>query len=120
MTHKFSLKTILKQKKTNFNKNIGFFSLLKNQEQNITYQQLSQNSKNIAIKLQSLIPQGSRALLLYPQGLEFINAFLGCLYAGIIAVPAYPPKRNQKMSRLAAIIKDAEPQIILTVCNFSL
>jgi acyl-CoA synthetase (AMP-forming)/AMP-acid ligase II len=94
-----------------------FLKNRENQEQNITYQQLSQNSKNIAIKLQSLIPQGSRALLLYPQGLEFINAFLGCLYAGIIAVPAYPPKRNQKMSRLAAIIKDAEPQIILTTSS---
>ncbi|MCA2808069.1 fatty acyl-AMP ligase, partial [Microcystis sp. M095S1] len=39
------------------------------------------------------------------------------LYAGIIAVPAYPPKRNQKMSRLAAIIKDAQPQIILTTSS---
>ncbi|MFO5439230.1 MAG: fatty acyl-AMP ligase, partial [Dolichospermum sp.] len=94
-----------------------FLKNRENQEQNITYQQLSQNSKNIAIKLQSLIPKGSRALLLYPQGLEFINAFLGCLYAGIIAVPAYPPKRNQKMSRLAAIIKDAQPQIILTTSS---
>lgn len=94
-----------------------FLKNRENQEQNITYQQLSQNSKNIAIKLQSLIPEGSRALLLYPQGLEFINTFLGCLYAGIIAVPAYPPKRNQKMSRLAAIIKDAEPQIILTTSS---
>ena len=94
-----------------------FLKNRENQEQNITYQQLSQNSKNIAIKLQSLIPEGSRALLLYPQGLEFINAFLGCLSAGIIAVPAYPPKRNQKMSRLAAIIKDAEPQIILTTSS---
>ncbi|MDB9468877.1 fatty acyl-AMP ligase [Dolichospermum circinale CS-1225] len=94
-----------------------FLKNRENQAQNITYQQLSQNSKNIAIKLQSLIPEGSRALLLYPQGLEFINAFLGCLYAGIIAVPAYPPKRNQKMSRLAAIIKDAEPQIILTTSS---
>jgi len=94
-----------------------FLKNRENQEQNITYQQLSQNSKNIAIKLQSLIPKGSRALLLYPQGLEFINTFLGCLSAGIIAVPAYPPKRNQKMSRLAAIIKDAEPQIILTTSS---
>jgi len=94
-----------------------FLKNRENQEQNITYQQLSQNSKNIAIKLQSLIPKGSRALLLYPQGLEFINTFLGCLSAGIIAVPAYPPKRNQKMSRLAAIIKDAQPQIILTTSS---
>ena len=85
-----------------------------NQEQTITYQQLSQISKRIAARLQSLIPPGAIALLLYPQGLEFIAAFLGCLSAGIIAVPAYPPKQNQKISRLIAIIEDSQPQIILT------
>ena len=88
-----------------------------NQEQTITYQQLSQISKRIATRLQSLIPPGARALLLYPQGLDFITAFLGCLSAGIIAVPAYPPKRNQKISRLIAIIEDCQPQIILTTSS---
>ena len=88
-----------------------------NQEQTITYQQLSQISKSIAARLQSLIPPGARALLLYPQGLDFITAFLGCLSAGIIAVPAYPPKRNQKISRLIAIIEDCQPQIILTTSS---
>ena len=88
-----------------------------NQEQTITYQQLSQISKRIAARLQTLIPSGARALLLYPQGLEFITAFLGCLSAGIVAVPAYPPKRNQKMSRLIAIIEDCQPQIILTTSS---
>ena len=34
---------------------------------------------------------GERALLLYPPGLEFIAAFFGCLYAGVVAVPAYLP-----------------------------
>ncbi|MEB3123441.1 MAG: fatty acyl-AMP ligase [Snowella sp.] len=88
-----------------------------NQEQTITYQQLSQISKRIAVKLQSFIPPGARGLLLYPQGLEFIAAFLGCLSAGIIAVPAYPPKRNQKISRLIAIIESSQPQIILTTSS---
>ena len=88
-----------------------------NQEQTITYQQLSQISKRIAARLQTLIPSGARALLLYPQGLEFITAFLGCLSAGIVAVPAYPPKRNQKNSRLIAIIEDCQPQIILTTSS---
>lgn len=84
------------------------------QEQKISYRQLCQNAKSIAAYLQASVPQGSRALLLYPQGLDFISAFLGCLYAGIIAVPVYPPKSNQKMARLESIIKDSAPHIILT------
>ena len=84
------------------------------QEHKITYGQLCQNAKSIATYLQASVPQDSRALLLYPQGLDFISAFLGCLYAGIIAVPVYPPKSNQKMTRLESIIKDSAPHIILT------
>jgi|LakMenEpi03Aug12_release.lakeMendotaPanAssembly.Ray.scaffolds.fasta_scaffold22354_6 acyl-CoA synthetase (AMP-forming)/AMP-acid ligase II/acyl carrier protein len=87
------------------------------QRQKISYRQLSQNAKSIAACLQALVSQGSRALLLYPQGLDFISAFLGCLYAGIIAVPAYPPKSNQKMTRLESIIKDSTPRIILTTSH---
>ena len=87
------------------------------QEQKITYRQLCQNAKNIAIYLQISVPQGSRALLLYPQGLDFICAFLGCLYSGIIAVPVYPPKSNQKMTRLESVIKDSNPHIILTTTS---
>ena len=88
-----------------------------NQESSIDYKTLEQESKAIADSLLSLCRQGDRALLLYLQGLEFITAFLGCLYAGIVAVPAYPPKRNQKMSRLLAIIEDSRPQIILTTSS---
>ena len=88
-----------------------------NQESSIDYKNLEQESKAIADSLLSLCRQGDRALLLYTQGLEFITAFLGCLYAGIVAVPAYPPKRNQKMSRLLAIIEDSRPQIILTTSS---
>ncbi|MFM7362969.1 MAG: AMP-binding protein [Cuspidothrix sp.] len=53
----------------------------KNQELSIDYKTLQQESKAIAHTLLSLCSQGDRALLLYPQGLEFITAFLGCLYA---------------------------------------
>lgn len=53
-------------------------------------------------------------MLLYPPGLEFIAAFFGCLYAGVVAVPAYPPKRNQNLLRLQAIAKDAQAQVALT------
>ena len=57
---------------------------------------------------------GRRALLLYPPGLEFIAAFFGCLYAGVVAVPVYPPRRNRSMNRIQAIADDAEAQVALT------
>src|SRR5262249_39293991 len=57
----------------------------------ITYEQLDSAARSIAASLQLSSPAGARALLLYPAGIDFIAAFLGCLYAGIIAVPVYPP-----------------------------
>jgi thioester reductase-like protein len=79
-----------------------------------TYQQLEHQSRAIAATLQVYAKPGDRALLLYPPGLEFITAFFGCLYAGVIAVPAYPPRPNQKLSRLEAIVTDAQAQFALT------
>ena len=83
----------------------------------LTYQDLDNRAKAIAAYLQSLDVVGERALLLYPPGIEFITAFFGCLYAGVIAVPAYPPRRNQKMMRLRAIVKDAEAKVVLTAAS---
>ncbi|MEH2067483.1 MAG: AMP-binding protein [Nostoc sp.] len=84
------------------------------QEVSITYQELDLQSQNIAAYLQFLGARGERALLLFHPGLEYIVAFFACLYAGVVAVPAYPPRRNQKMSRLKAIIADAQPKVLLT------
>jgi acyl transferase domain-containing protein/acyl-CoA synthetase (AMP-forming)/AMP-acid ligase II/pimeloyl-ACP methyl ester carboxylesterase len=80
----------------------------------LTYQQLEQRSLAIAFRLQADHAQGKRALLLYQPGLEFISAFLGCLYAGVIAVPAYPPRANRSIERLLAIVTDAEATFALT------
>ena len=60
--------------------------------------QLNQRAQAIAAYLQSFCEPGDRALLLYPSGLEFIAAFFACLYAGVVAVPVYPPRRHQKLS----------------------
>ncbi|MEB3224670.1 MAG: aminotransferase class I/II-fold pyridoxal phosphate-dependent enzyme, partial [Synechococcus sp.] len=78
----------------------------------LTYGELATQAKAIASHLAPW--RGERALLLYPSGLEFITAFLGCLYAGVIAVPVYPPKRNQKLSRLLAIAANAQAKLALT------
>jgi acyl-CoA synthetase (AMP-forming)/AMP-acid ligase II len=67
----------------------------------LNYQKLERLARAIAAKLQSFNARGQRALLLYPPGLEFIAAFFGCLYAGVIAVPAYPPRANQSISSTA-------------------
>jgi acyl-CoA synthetase (AMP-forming)/AMP-acid ligase II/aryl carrier-like protein len=79
-----------------------------------TYPQLNCHSCAIAAHLQSLHLAGERALLLYPPGLEFIAAFLGCLYAGVIAVPAYPPRNQRNTPRILAIAQDADAAITLT------
>ncbi len=78
---------------------------------------LSQQARTIAADLQSQGMAGKRALLLYPPGLEFITAFFGCLYAGVVAVPAYPPRQNQKLSRLQAIVEDAHAPLALTTTD---
>jgi glutamate-1-semialdehyde-2,1-aminomutase len=84
------------------------------EETSITYRELDLQARAIATRLQDLGASGDRALLIYPPGLEFIAAFFGCLYAGVVAVPAYPPRRNQSLSRLQSIVADAEATIALT------
>jgi acyl-CoA synthetase (AMP-forming)/AMP-acid ligase II len=80
----------------------------------LTYQELEQQAKKIAIYLQSNASTQERVLLLYPPGLEYISAFFGCLMAGAIAIPAYPPRPNRSLARLQSIIQDAEATIALT------
>ena len=67
----------------------------------LTRGELDRRARALAARLQDRGLAGHRALLLYPPGLEFIAAFFGCLYAGVVAVPAYLPRRNRPMTRLA-------------------
>ena len=84
------------------------------EERRMTYGDLDRRARSIASLLQSLNAAGERALLLYPPGLDYIAAFFGCLYAGVVAVPVYPPRQNKTLSRIVAIIADAQPAIALT------
>jgi len=89
----------------------------------LTYQELDRKTRAIAAQLQSLGSTGitpsyqTKALLLYPAGLEYIAAFFGCLYAGVVAIPAYPPRANRSLSRLQAIVADAEATVALTTTS---
>ena len=83
----------------------------------ITYAELEQRARAIAGWLQAHRLSGERVLLLYPPGLEYISAFLGCLHAGAVAVPAYPPRLNRGRERLRAIAGDAQPAAALTTAR---
>jgi len=85
-----------------------------NEQVHLTYRQLDRQARAIGAWLESHDLVGERALLLYPAGLEFIAAFFGCLYAGVIAVPVYPPRRNRSLNRIQAIADDAEAKVALT------
>jgi natural product biosynthesis luciferase-like monooxygenase protein len=83
-------------------------------KQSFTYAELDRYARVIGAALQRQGATGERVLLLYPPGLEFIAAFFGCLYAGAVAVPAYPPRLNRSFRRLVAIVADAEATFALT------
>ena len=83
-------------------------------ESRITYGELDLRARAIAACLQDTGARGERALLLYPAGLAFIEAFFGCLYAGVIAVPSPLPRLNRNAQRLQAMITDAGATIALT------
>jgi acyl-CoA synthetase (AMP-forming)/AMP-acid ligase II len=82
-----------------------------------TFGELERRVCGLAAWLRSHAAPGDRALLLYPAGLEFIEAFLGCLAAGVIAVPAPPPCRNHKRDRLHGILNDCGPRLVLTTAS---
>lgn len=84
------------------------------QEVHLSCGELDQRARAIGASLQTAGAKGERVLLLYPPGLEYIAAFFGCLYAGAIAVPVYPPRLNQNLVRLESIIEDAQPALTLT------
>src|SRR5437764_1050890 len=80
----------------------------------LTYEELDHKARALAALLQQRKVSGERVVLLLPPGLDFIVAFFGCLYAGAVAVPAYPPKNNRNLTRLQAILSDSGALVALT------
>ncbi|HET9957183.1 MAG TPA: AMP-binding protein, partial [Polyangiaceae bacterium] len=86
----------------------------------LTFAELDARARKIAGHLQQISRVGERALLLFPSGTGYIDAFFGCLYAGVVAVPAYPPEaaQPQQLKRLWSIVDDCKPRLILTLAVF--
>ncbi|MEU4088018.1 fatty acyl-AMP ligase [Streptomyces aureus] len=85
--------------------------------QDISYGRLAQRSRAVAAWLQERGLAGSRVMLLYPPGIEFICGYLGCLSAGVVAVPGLPPhgrsQNHRALLRMKRLIADADAQVIL-------
>lgn len=95
------------------------YTFLKNGEVeagSLTYQQLDFRARSIGSWLQSNHLQNERAILIYPYdaSLEFIAAFIGCLYAGVIAVPCHPPRNRHAFYDLQARSLSCQAKIVLT------
>jgi amino acid adenylation domain-containing protein len=92
----------------------GFLPHGEGDEHDLTYGELEHRARAVGGWLQAHRLAGERVLLLYPPGLEYISAFLGCLFAGAVAVPAHPPRLHHGQERLRAIAADAQPSAALT------
>src|SRR5262249_39503102 len=83
----------------------------------LTYAELDPPPRPVAAPLQAVAAPGARAVLLYGPGLEFIAAFFGCQYAGVVPVPAYPPRLDrlaQSWQTLGALAADCRPRVVFT------
>ncbi len=74
----------------------------------LTYRDLVSRAQSIAGYLQTRFSLGERLLLVYPPGLEFVQAFWGALYAGLIAVPVPPPDAFRVKAGVARVQRFAE------------
>jgi glutamate-1-semialdehyde-2,1-aminomutase len=83
----------------------------------VTYSELAISSKAIAGYLQQKCAECDRVMLLFPPGVEFIEAFMGCLYSRRIGVALPPPRISrivQTLEKMQAIASSAAPKIVLT------
>ncbi|MGB5928658.1 MAG: beta-ketoacyl synthase N-terminal-like domain-containing protein, partial [Cyclobacteriaceae bacterium] len=80
----------------------------------ITFGELDEKARSLAGHLYEQGYQDSKAMLIFPPGLDFIIAFMGCLYARVIVVPVQLPGKNKNLDGLENIVKDAAISLILT------
>ena len=115
-SYKFTLPEILTTRAKHTPDQVAYIFLEdgESSEEKISYKELDRAAEDIARRLTDMGMQGERALMLYPPGLDFIKALFGCYYAGVVAVPAYPPRKNRSLERIRLMVIDSGAKIVLT------
>jgi amino acid adenylation domain-containing protein len=86
-------------------------------EVSVSYGELDARARAVGSALARAGAAGERVMLLYPPGLDYAAAFFGCLYAGAVAVPAYPPRPNRTLERVEAMAADSQAAFALTTAK---
>lgn len=83
----------------------------------LTWSQMYRRTLNVAHELRHCASSGDRAVILAPQGLDYIAAFLGALEAGLIAVPLSPPAGGAHDERVHSVLHDTSPSVLLATSS---
>ncbi|MEM8722080.1 MAG: fatty acyl-AMP ligase [Cyanobacteria bacterium P01_G01_bin.39] len=123
MVNNSTIVDVLLDKATNLPQQTAYTFLADGEHESgsCTYQTLDLQARAIAVQLLTKVKPGDRALLVYPytSGLEFIAGFLGCLYAGVIAVTDYPRQHIKSLKQYQDRIVDCQAAIALTTQEFA-
>ena len=83
----------------------------------LSWAALDFRSRALAAAIQARIQPGDRVLIMLPPGIDFVPAFFGVLYAGAVAIPAYPPagaRADRTSARLRGMVVDADVALVIS------
>jgi acyl-CoA synthetase (AMP-forming)/AMP-acid ligase II/acyl carrier protein len=108
--------SVLRQRSVSLPDKKAFIFLANGEDEagSLTYGELDTGARNVAQRLSTLGLKGKNVLMFYPPGFDFIIAFYGCLYAGVIPATAYPPRKNRSVHRIRTMAVDCGANSILT------
>src|SRR4051794_17265863 len=112
--HKTMIELLASQATAQPDKNAYLFLDDRDGVPQITFHEPDRRARMIAARLQLELKPGDRALLVYSAGLEFISAFFGCMYAGIVAVPATFPQPERPIAPLPRIARRWDAHVALS------
>jgi 8-amino-7-oxononanoate synthase len=90
-----------------------FLSSSGDEEGVLTYARLRERVARMASRIAEIAAPGDRVVLLLPPGLDYVTALFACQYAGVVAVPAYPPNPRRPDARVAGIVADCGARLAI-------